>query len=628
MPAFTDNKYPFYNTLPIPGVDFPKPFLDINKYYKISNIKELLDLCQYMYYNNEIIASAIFSMSEYPITEIIVECDSPLITKEEINDIYKSLLIQLGLDYYTYGNTFLMVLPPFDNFFQCQVCKKEYLVEKFKKEDLKIAMQHFTFKCPECNAQQKAKVISRPKETVKLKELINVRLNPLSMDVRTNPYTEKSQYEITLEREVQRGVKACEPFYISTTPQLFIDAILEDKRVLLNSDKVQHLKREGVSDSHQAWGKPLLYSVLKTTYHLLLLQRAQFTIASQMIIPLNIIFPRDPNLNLGTTVSFKIMNAMIADEISRWRRTNAYIPIFPVAVEQLTVGGQGKSLFLAPELESVMKRIIVGMNVPQEFIYGGLQWTGASISLRMLENRFMRYREKLQGLLNYIADVIKTQILRGDSTVLKLTLAPLKSGDDTQRKQILMNLASAGVVSKKTLLAQMDGLDYDKEFEQIKREKDEETKAGIKVNLLNLKMQNWATNNQQQQGSEYYAGVVYPLNSPSPLSNTQSDAANAALELQQFLAAPDAEKRKMITQAGQASPEMAQLLVQLAQKGQLGGEDIQQYLLLSNAISSTQQAQPGKKPQPSGGGKPQQVPVEDTPNPDQMPRGPRKEGKL
>lgn len=640
MATLTD--YELSTRLPVPGVDYPKPFLNINKYYNIKNIKELFDLCSYMYYNNEILANGIYGLSEYPVTRIVIESDTDSITEEYVNEKLKALLIELGLDYFTYGNAFLFHTTPFDNYIHCPACRSDILVSRAKgdkeNQHFKIQNKKIVFVCPKCKQKSKTdKIFSKPQAKIDVEDLILIRLNPMFMDIKANIYTGAEKYEITVDKRLKRSILAGERFHLETTPATFIKAVLQEKKVELRKDRVCHLKREGLSDSFPEWGKPLIYSVLKTAYHFTLLQRSQFSICSQLIVPMNIIFPRDVANHLHNAVPLNMLNARIKHEVYKWRRSHSYIPIFPIPVDQITVGGQGRSLFLAPELESLMKRMIIGMGVPQEFVYGGLQWTGSSVSLRMLENRFYRYREKLGTVLNVIAKMIRIHVLKFDkSRKFKLKMVPLRSGDDTQRKAQYMNLASAGVLSKQTLLNEFDDIDYMEELNKIKGEREKENELGIMTNIMNLKV-NAMMQDYEKPSMKYHSGIEYPL-----YTGTEGSSMSEAMkELEYFLQQDPNNQEVIIQNLSQINPDLASLLMTIAQKGSYDDNDVMNYTTLKKKIPGGQEGADAQTREvttttqqtqiPQQGLAPSKVPKQQmgAGNPDAMKGGtPKTEGRL
>jgi hypothetical protein len=55
------------------GVRYPSPFFDIGHTYLPPSVKALLRWCRYYYLVNPLINTTIHKMSEYPITEIVID---------------------------------------------------------------------------------------------------------------------------------------------------------------------------------------------------------------------------------------------------------------------------------------------------------------------------------------------------------------------------------------------------------------------------------------------------------------------------------------------------------------------------------------------------------------------------
>src|SRR3954470_6766674 len=55
------------------GVRYPSPFFDIGHTYLPPSMKALMRWCRYYYLVNPLINSVIHKMSEYPVTEIVID---------------------------------------------------------------------------------------------------------------------------------------------------------------------------------------------------------------------------------------------------------------------------------------------------------------------------------------------------------------------------------------------------------------------------------------------------------------------------------------------------------------------------------------------------------------------------
>jgi hypothetical protein len=109
---------------------------------------------------------------------------------------------------------------------------------------------------------------------------------------------------------------------------------------------------------------------------------------------------------------------------------------------------------LTQEIRAWSEHIIAGMGCPQEFVFGGLTWSGSSVSLRMLENQFLNYRDMQEQFLKYflIPNVARFMGWRE----ISVHMTAFRMADDVQAKQLLLQLNQLRKVSDKTLLAEFN----------------------------------------------------------------------------------------------------------------------------------------------------------------------------
>src|SRR5690606_39531063 len=192
------------------------------------------------------------------------------------------------------------------------------------------------------------------------------------------------------------------------------------------------------------------------------------SILLEHIVPLRILFPQpgsgtsDPY----TSIHLDQWRDHVAMEIARWRLDPNYIPILPLPVGNQTLGGDGRALLLVQEMIAMGEQIINGMQVPLEFIKGGMSYAGTNVSMRMLENQFIGYLSRHKQMANWVLKKIAAYM---DWPTATVRFKPFKMADDIQRKAYLFQLNQAGKVSDTTLLADSD-LNQEDENETMKRE--------------------------------------------------------------------------------------------------------------------------------------------------------------
>jgi hypothetical protein len=204
----------------------------------------------------------------------------------------------------------------------------------------------------------------------------------------------------------------------------------------------------------------------------------------------------------------------IQEQIRRWRFDNNYIPILPLPIGNQTIGGDGRALLLGQEIRVWSEQIVTGMGFPQELVFGGLNYSGSNVSLRMLENIFIGYMTDHTLLMNWVARRVASYM---DWDPVSIQFKPFKMADDLQRKAYNFQLNQAGKISDDTLIEDSD-FDPDKEDKKIEKETDKRTEAQTKAQLAQaeiqgrsqLVMMRYQIKAQEQQRQMMGAGASAP----------------------------------------------------------------------------------------------------------------------
>jgi len=454
------------------AVPYPSPFFDIAQTYFPASVKELFQFCVYFYNTHCIIPAVVNKLASYPITEIVfADADAELKKKwkslfiDELNLQFE--LFQIGIDLSVYGNCFVGIYFPFKRFLKCNHCKS---VNSFNSvEDVKIKGKklHITGKCPSCGKLASFEIIDKSIRNIKKIKLI--RYDPMSIDIICDPVSGEKSYLWDVPTAYRDGIKqGKDKNLFEHCPKIVLQAIVEDKKIRLNQKNMFHMRRPSLSGQNSSWGFPLIMHALKSLYYLQVLKMAQEAIAVQHLIPLWILFPQGGSggsaLPPAQGISLPKWRVTIERELSKWRKDRNYIPIlnFPIGYEQ--IGGEGRALLLGPEVQQEIQGIIASMSVPQEFVFGGMTWTGSSITLRMLENSFQGTRDGMQRFIRFLVSSFSKYL---GYKQIDIYMSELKMADDVQRQQIAMNLEAAGKISTTRLLSEFS---YDfKEEEKLKK---------------------------------------------------------------------------------------------------------------------------------------------------------------
>lgn len=453
------------------GLVYPSPFFDVAQSYMPPTVKELFKWCAYFFYTDPLIGSVVYKIAEYPVTDFVYSSEDEHVRdkwKNVFEDVLnmKPFLIEIGLDFFTFGNAFISINMPFKRLLQCPQCK--HACEAYDTE-YKFKNFKFHYTCETC----KEEVIGKVRDvSVKSAQDINfIRWDPKNIEIEFNPLTGRSRYRYRVPNKIRRQIQQGRKEVISDIPWIFIQAVKENKDILLSQRNLFHFKRPTLAEQDQGWGKPLILHSMKRMFYLYVLRRAQEAIALQRILPMEFIFPQanatqDPYQH----VNLHSWSGRIQDEIRKWRADPNYVSVVPVPLGFERLGGDGRALMLGPEIEIANKEVTGGMGVPLEFVFGGLSWSGSSVSLRTLENHFLMYRRLLMRFINFTKDHLITHL---GLPPIDLKFTEFKMADDIQRKQMVVQLNAAQKISDETLLTEL-GFDHAKEMKKIRGQIDKQ----------------------------------------------------------------------------------------------------------------------------------------------------------
>jgi len=452
------------------AIRYPSPFFDIAHTYLPTSFKTMLRWCRYYFLTNPLINAVCYKMSEYPVTDLVFDSENEYLNERWdrfFNEVihYKKFEVEAGLDYNTYGNTFISIYFPFHKLLTCKNCKCTRRVEQSKY----IFREYkFVGECPGCGHYGEYNV--RDHYIKSPRQIRLIRWNPEYITIQHNEATGESRYYYTIPPSMANDVRMAKRHVIEKIPQVFIEALRKNKALLFSQQNIYHMQRPTIAQKDRGWGMPMILPVLKDTFYLQILRKAQEAIAVEHIVPMRVLFPQSASgtADVYTTVNMTQWRDKIEQEIIRWRLDNNYIPILPIPVGQQTLGGDGRALMLSQEHRQWSEHIVAGMGVPIEFVFGGMQYSGSNVSMRILENHFLDVKTQRKQL---VTDFIMPQIgaFMGWDPV-PCHYKRFKMADDLQRSAFYLQLNQAGKLSDKSLLEDTDW-DSVKESNRIEQER-------------------------------------------------------------------------------------------------------------------------------------------------------------
>lgn len=516
---------------------YPNPFFDLAQQYMPPTIKELFKWCTFYYYSSPLIGAAVKKVSRYPITDLIFESEHDT-TRNAWSKLFddilriKDKLMEINLDYHVYGNCFVSIHLPFTRFLICRECGKRHTTSSIDWK-FSAGTDFFTGPCT-CGHNGKMDVKDVPYKDPKGIRII--RWNPANISIKYNEFTGRYVYMYSVPHTIRKAIHRGDRDIIEDMPLIALEAVTKRRMIRLNNENLFHLKNPTLAEQDQGWGKPSIVHILREMFYYFTLRRAQEAIAQEHIVPFDIIFPT-PNAGMDPYMHTDLgsWRLQVEEIVKKHRKDPNYKAVIPVPVGHARLGGDGKALLLGPEIAHLTQTTVGGMGIPQEFLFGGLNYTGSSISLRTLENDFVQNRSQLLDCVLWMKN--KLRIWMGLPDLKGIRMADFRMADDVQRNQQLIGLNAQGKVSDQTLLTE---LGYDHE---------EETKKRIEEAFLQNYMQDlMSKGSAKSQGEASIIGYNYQKKIQEMADKAQEEAQNK-INQEKAMAGP------VVDNVGTATPD-------------------------------------------------------------------------
>jgi len=528
------------------AISYPHPWFDVATTYMPASIQSLFRQLREFFLLNGFFHTVVTKLAQYPLTDLIFD-DKDRDTAHKWDAFFKDTLrfrsfqLEVGLDYYVYGNALVTLRYPLVKWLRCTECKSERAAHTCRSHWVYRGYE-FHYTCDKCAHDDPAEVRD---ESVRIPEQVRLlRLDPELVQIRYNPLTRERTYYMSIHGQLRSDVMMGRKDVVENLPQVYLDACKRNEMVVIPAAEVFHMARPTVSGFDPGWGCPLLLPVLKEAFQLQVMRKAQETVLLEHLVPLRVLYPQPASSTSDpfATVPLPLWKEHMAKEIARWRWDPAYIPILPLPVGQQAVGGDGKALMVQPEMQALIEHIVVCLGVPKEFIFGGASWSGSNVSLRTVENMFLDYIEMQLDLVKFIQRKVQP-IAEWPQSPAKFK--PFRMADDILRKQWLTGLVQAGYLSQTSLLEEAD-FDAHREAQRRKDETKQQMEATKTQQLAQAKMQQ----------------EVQRINTETQIEQMQAQQ-RAQNQLQQEQMAQQQQQQE---QASQQQNEMAQQQQAAAEK--------------------------------------------------------------
>jgi len=224
-----------------PRIEYPNPWFDLSTAYLPKDIKTLFKYCRTFFYKNGFINSVITKMSEYPITKIIFDTKMTDVEKKKYEELFghylkvKSLLIQIGLDYMTYGNAFVSSNMKFNRYLKCPRCSNVHPIDSVKYTWKNYKFSGVCKNCKESVVFEVDDIYLKKPEYLKF-----IRWSPENIDLDYDDLTGDTLYYYKIPTATKKKIQSGDKRTLKTTPYLFIESLKKGKKVELDTNNLYH----------------------------------------------------------------------------------------------------------------------------------------------------------------------------------------------------------------------------------------------------------------------------------------------------------------------------------------------------------------------------------------------------
>lgn len=459
------------------------------------NLHGIFRWAEYFWHASGIYKMSMSRVSRYFITEIMIEGDIDRNEKKKYLEILndqlniRTFLSLLGDDFCCYGNAFVSVYKPFQRYLICPQCKTEYNINTFTYN---FRDGKFYATCPKCKFQ--GEMVLRDVNIDDIERLNLKRWSIYDISIRYSYFSDNCEYYFDPPEFISDEINNNNKLMLHETPAEFLEVLFDkNKKFKFDSDEILHLKEETISGIRtMGWGIPRIMCHLGDVFYVQILRKYNQALALDYIVPIRIIHPApvagapqpDPlsAMNAGSIVSH-IQNII---QKHRADPTHWHVSPFPIAYTPLS--GEGLRATTAPLIEQAIDMLLTSLGIPVEFYKGTLQFQAAPNALRLFEQLWNHLYFQYNKFLTWLGQKLATYFHWEKG--IRIKLQKLTYADSMEKKQIMLSLMGAGVISRETALKPW-GIDVVEEIRKIideQRESQElqqeaEREIAQKVNL-------------------------------------------------------------------------------------------------------------------------------------------------
>lgn len=444
------------------------PFFTVANQFIPRNLHDVIRWSKYITMQSPVTTEVIRKLSTYPITDFVVDSKSEK-TREKYKEVFdsfrlKTVLYDIGFEYYTVGNVFISIYFPIHRSLICPQCAQAYSAKTARF----ITFKNYEFhgECPACKYAGAFKRIDTKSHNVKDMNLI--KWDPLNIVVNNNPITGESKFYFKIPNEIKRRVQQGDKLFVNSVPWGFIEAVKNNQDFEFDDEHIFHLKNISAGHNIQGIAVPPLISLFSLVYYQATLRKANESISTDFMNPLRVVYPMAQTGQSDPVVSISMRNFVshMTEAIAKHKRDRNHVLLAPVPIGYQGISGEGKTLLVSQEIAQAEESILLSMGVSRELLSGVTNWQSSTVGLRLLQNTMGVYTDQMMEMVNWVMTHVSSYL---GLEKCKVNLIPFKLTDDDNLRQALLQLMENGQVSPSTFF-ETYGKDYNEELESMKKD--------------------------------------------------------------------------------------------------------------------------------------------------------------
>jgi hypothetical protein len=485
------------------------PWTSLSRRVYPRTVQEVFAWAEELWMHHGIYSSAIRKAVRYFMTEVDIKGDE--LSREErlkyiesINTNFdmKEDVATIGDDFIGFGNAFTSLHIPFTRDLICPHCAGRAPLKEWKGSFQWHPMgndPHFTGTCifPSCKKTGRLEREDKVKPEGSYKPFIT-RWPPQYMEVKYHPLSGRKLYSLdTTKYELLRqGIQTGDMLYLEDTRWEIIEAVVSNRKFEFEEDQIYHMAypvAAGGIPTLRGWGLPPFMNEFETALLVTMLDKYTESIIVDYLVPFRVLTPPAGNGAPETDPLLQVdmgnWQGQVRQMLARHRRNPTGWNFLPFPMEYQVLGGEAQDLAPIEIQQHYEARLLHSMGIPQEFYSSsfsnfGSNNAGPMLGFKMFEREWQYFANQLNKWMSWLINK-QGEMMKWEKVTAELL--PVSMHEDPEIRDIKLQLAAAGEISKRTAYRPLGidpkaerraAMDEDEEFQEEveKRSKELEKK--------------------------------------------------------------------------------------------------------------------------------------------------------